>query len=256
VRIDEAVLFTVDWTPDDPPRGQGTTLTSGEPELFWEDPLVNVEWLCPHVDARSTFMVTGKEPGDTRMELTFDNSRRRVYVDITVLNEQVHGEDGGRGLRRERFSKEHDLARLRELADEHTGIGEGFTAERSVPGKEINYRRALLEFQLASDYANAARTLLSRQGTVPQEDQLKVQQCEEREGRARIEYEDFGRRQVALYRDSLGSTEWSVKVSALKRALRAISHECDPEFQRLRLLLEEVFKSPWEDEGAQKCDLR
>lgn len=257
VRLDEAVLFTVDWTPDDPPRGRGATLTSGEAELFWNDPLINVEWLCPHVDARSTFMVMGKDPGQTQMELVFDKSRRKVYVDIEVLGESVH--EGGRDARRARLAKEHpDLSVLHDLSEEHTAIAEGFKQERTVPGKEANYRRALVEFALATDYAMAARQLIvaSSGGVVPQEETIRITQCEERESQARTDYEDFARRQVALYRDALNSPEFGVKVTALKRALRAISHECDPDFQRLKLLLREWLKTPYESDGVEKCDLR
>ena len=108
----------------------------------------------------------------------------------------------------------------------------------------------------ATDMAMAVRDVLAHQGPVPPEDSQKVSQCEEREAQARRDWEDFVVRQVALYRDSLGKTDWSEKVAALRRALRSISHECDPDFVRLKMILEEVFKTPWEVTGPHKCELR
>ena len=257
VRLDESVVFTVDWTPDDPPSGRGTvfsTYSTGETQTIHTDPFVNVDWVVPHVEAKSYFMVTAKEAGDTRMELVFEKSRRRLQIDIQVQNDTIH--EGGRQRRREALMKEYgDPERLRALCEDHLASGEKFTNERAVPGKETYYRLGLVEFMKATDCAVAARTLLARMGPVPAEDTQRVQLCDERESRAKREYEEYFNRQIALYRDSL-SLDWTGKTRALRQALRSINHECDPEYQRLRLLMEEAWKGKVEPDGTEKCELR
>lgn len=257
VRLDESVMFTVDWTPDDPPAGRGTefsTYSTGETQTIYSDPFVNVDWVVPHVDAKSYFMVTGKDAGDTRMELRFEGSRRVLLIDIQVQNDSIH--ENGRQRRREALLKEHqDPEQLRILCEQHTASGEKFTNERAVPGKETYYRLGLVEFQKATDAAVACRTLLAKVGTVPADDTQRVQQCDERESRAKKEYEEYYLRQMALYRDSL-SLDWTAKTRALRQALRAINHECDPDYQRLKLLMEEAWKGKVDADGTEKCELR
>lgn len=256
LRLDEAITFVIPWTPDDPPSNRGSTLLSAEPEPFFSDSVVTVEWLCPHVDARSTFLVTAKDAGSTRMELEFQKSRRKLYVDIVVEGESLH--EKGRQVRRDRLMKEHpDVSSLQDLALHHTKIGDGFKAERSVPGKEENYRRALIEYALAKDCVEAARLLLTKQGQVTGPELTRmIGECDEREKTARADYDEFVTRQIALYRLSLNQNDFLARSSALKRALLAISHECDPNYVRLATLQREWLKSPVDGTTLAKCDLR
>lgn len=244
----EATQIAVDWSRDDSPDGASMTLISGERELFWADPHLEVEWLCPHVQGKSTLLLTGRSPGETRFELVFPRSHRRLILDVDVREGQSHLE--ARARRREVIARQADPARLIALARQHARHAEALAAgpDESAPG------RALLACALATDHARAACDLHAREGAVPAAATLLLQRCEEREARARDDHEALAGRLIAHYRDTATLGDRQARVAALQRALRGISHECDPEYMRLRAILQDVWETR-DPTTTARCDL-
>ena len=105
----------------------------------------------------------------------------------------------------------------------------------------------LPEFQAATDAALALQAVLSARGVVPPKDQQLVISCEEREKQAEREHEEFVARELALYRASVQRDGERAQVLQLRRVLRAINHDCDLEFLRLKLILEECFEALFQE---------
>lgn len=255
VTVGGAVKFEEPFAQIDRPAGPTTSFLDGDPDRTYihKDPVCEIEWLVPHVRTKATFLIRGKEKGDTEFVLEFPESRRRKRFRVSVEGDDPH--ETARDTRRLAL-KPQSPTQLRRKADDHLASGETFEKEREVALKEGNYRLALREYSHAVDAAIVLRELLSKQGTVPPADGERVRRCEEAEARARREWEEFCGRELANYRGLLKNTTATKadKVQQLRRVLRAIAHECDPTFMRLRLILEECWQNPFDGDGSERCD--
>jgi hypothetical protein len=245
VAVDEVIRFNYEWAMDDPPEGRrGTSMDGREYNWLPDNDYAYVEWAVPHVPSRSVFLIRGKAEGPTRFWLQFPNSRQNIAFDVQVSGESPHE------VFRETRVQELRTKQARELRREiesRLASGERHTEERNVEGKEGYYRLAVTEFQAATDAALALQAVLSARGVVPPKDQQLVISCEEREKQAEREHEEFVARELALYRASVQHDGTSDQVRQLQRVLRAVNHDCDLEFKRLKLILEECFERSFQE---------
>lgn len=248
----QALRFDEPFASIDRPQGPTTTRLDGEAQVVLSNNICDVEWVTPHVRTRGTFLVRAKELGETELTLTFPSTNRKKIFRIVV-----DGDDPAEAAREARRAalRKKSLAELRQLADDHLASGAAYEREREVVHKECNFRLALRQYIFAVDAANVLRATLAKQGVVPPVDQKRVMACEEAEGRARADYEEFVTRELASYRANLqrGSDKADL-VAQLKRVLRAICNDGDARFQRLRLLLEESYNVRYDSDGSELDD--
>jgi pSer/pThr/pTyr-binding forkhead associated (FHA) protein len=250
----QTLRFEEPWSQIDPPDGRQATRRDGEPYIFFQDGVVEVEWAVPHTKTKCVFLIRGLEQGSTMFQLTFSTESRRVKR----FNVVVDGDDPHEVARERRRAElaQKSPRELQQLAKSHLDIGETLYKEREVMGKEGNLRQAWLELRQASDAAVTLHRLLTTQGTVPADLMELIDACDDAEERAATEYEEFVNREFARYRGALTRSAQLECVEQLRRTLRAINHDCDPRFQRLRLILEESFQVPWAGDGTEICGER
>jgi hypothetical protein len=235
----------------DPPDGRVATQLDGSQNVYFRDQTVEVEWAVPHVKTKCIFLIHGLDKGDSEFALRFQGSRQIKKFHVIVEGDNPHdvARDRRRADMRTKAPRE-----LRQLAESHLAIGEQLAKERDF--REVNYRQSLLEYARANDAALTLRGLLSKEGTVPQDVADLALRADQAETKARGDYEAFVNREVARYRASLGKDSKFECVEQLRRTLRAIDHECDPRFQRLKLILEESFGVAWNGDGTEACQER
>lgn len=250
VALDQVVRFEEPWSQVDPPWGRTATRRDGEPYVYHRDNVVEVEWAVPHIKTKCIFLVRGVAPGDTTFEVQFPESRRIKRFQVIVDGDNPH--DVARERRRAELRKKSPH-QLRQAAEAHLASGETYTKERDVTAREGYYRLAITELAKAADAAVILRDLLATGGTVPGDVTELVRKAEEAEAKARTDYEDFVNRELARYRAALQREARLESIEQLQRCLRAINHDCDPRFQRLRLILEESWGVPWAGDGSEVC---
>lgn len=250
VALDQVVRFEEPWSQVDPPWGRKATRRDGEPYIYYKDNVVEVEWAVPHIKTKCVFLVRGLENGETTFEVQFPESRR--VKRFTVICEGDNPHDVARERRRAELRK-LPAPRLRELAEQALASGETYTKERDVTAREGYYRLAASELARAADAAVILRDVLATGGIVPPDVAELVRKAEDAEVKARNDYEDFVNREIARYRAALQREARLESIEQLQRCLRAINHDCDPRFQRLRLILEESWGVPWAGDGTEVC---
>lgn len=253
VALDQTVRFEEPWSQVDPPAGRAPTRRDGEPYVYGRNSVVEVEWAVPHIKTKCIFLIRGIEQGDTTFEVTFPESRRVKRFQVIVEGDNPH--DVARERRRAELRK-RSPHQLRQAAEAHYASGETYTKERDITAREGNYRQAVVELAKAVDAAVILRDLLAQGGTVPSDVSELVRKAEEAESKARTDYEDFVNRELARYRAALQREARLESIEQLQRCLRAINHDCDPRFQRLRLILEESWGVPWAGDGTESCGER
>ncbi len=250
VALDEVVRFEEPWSQVDPPWGRTATRRDGEPYVYHRDNVVEVEWAVPHIKTKCVFLVRGIAQGETTFEVQFPESRRIKTFTVIVEGDNPH--DAARERRRTELRKKSPH-QLRQAAESHLASGETYTKERDVTAREGYYRLAITELAKAADAAVILRDLLAQGGTVPGDVTELVRRAEEAETKARTDYEDFVNRELARYRAALQREARLEAIEQLQRCLRAINHDCDPRFKRLRLILEESWGVPWAGDGSEVC---
>lgn len=250
----QVLRFEEPWSMIDPPDGRRQTMRDGEPYVYHQDGVAEVEWAVPHTKTKCVFLIRGLEQGSSQFQLTFSTESRRVKR----FNIVVDGDDPHEVARERRRAElgQKSPRELQQLARSRLEIGETLYKEREVVGKEGNLRQALVELRQASDAAVTLHKLLSAQGTIPPDVMELVDRCDDAEDKAEAEYEEFVNREFARYRAALSRSAQMECIDQLRRTLRAINHDCDPRFQRLKLILEESFQVAWAGDGTEICGER
>ena len=251
VRLDETVQYEHLWSSQDPPRDRRATNLKGDPFLIAKDAIAQVEWAVPNINDKALFLITGLAEGDTSFELVFPESRRILEFPVQVEGDPPH--ESLREERRDRF-RSMPVRELRDLFEEYSRKVQSLVQDRDVPSKESNYWLAIQSAEIAADAAVVRRELISQQGTVPEDVVQDVRLSEEMESEMREDYEQFVQRKVALYRSSLASDPKEAQIDRLNSALRAIADECDEDYQRFFLILEEVLQGKFEGDRTYRSD--
>lgn len=254
VAIDQTVRIEEPWSQVDPPQGRQATRRDGEPYFHFRDRIADIEWAVPHVKTKCIFLVRGIEPGTMEFDLVFPESRRVKRFTVEVEGDNPH--DVARERRRAEMKGKLSAFQLRQKADGHMASGETYKKERDITAREGNYRLALIEFGRAVDAAVLLRDQLAQGGIVPGDVAELVRKAEDSEAQARNDYEEFVSRELAKYKVSLQKNSTFEVIEQLKRTLRAINHDCDPRFIRLRLILQDSFGGTWSGGGGEICTER
>ncbi|MCO5168584.1 MAG: FHA domain-containing protein [Planctomycetes bacterium] len=254
VAIDQTVRFEEPWSQVDPPQGRRTTPLDGEPYFFHRDRVADVEWAVPHVKTKCIFLIRGIEPGAMEFDLVFPESRRVKRFTVEVEGDNPH--DVARERRRAEMKGKVSAHQLRQKAEAHMASGETYVKERDITAREGNYRLAVIEFTRAVDSAVLLRDQLAQGGIVPGDVAELVRRAEDAEAKARNDYDEFVHRELAKYRATLQKNTTFERVEQLKRTLRAINHECDLRFIRLKLILQNSFNGTWTGGGGEVCTER
>lgn len=244
IAVGQAILFEEQWNTKDRPYSLAETRLNGAPKpqdfITTQPPgYAEVEWVVPHVDRRSLLLIRGQAKGETAFEIRFPRTARvKVW---TVLVEGIDPHFTARDARREALGKEKSPRELRRMVNDHRGTGTTLSQERDSPAKEGYYRLAVEHFRLATDAADALRSLEGQRGPNKALIDL-VRECEDNEAKAERDWEDFVQREESLYQGMVNRNEPRQDcVFQLKRVLRAIGHTCDLRYKRLRVLLREAW---------------
>lgn len=246
--VGEVKELTQFWSMTDEPLGRRNVDPGGGEYVFFEDPIAQVEWAVPHIEAKTIFLVRGLQPGKTQFALRYPKTAR-----IQVFTVEVAGTnpiDAWRDARRARLQElpERELDRLARSA---LSSGRTLEQEREVPGKETNYRQALLKFEEAKEAALTLKNKLAASGPVPAHVSKLVLDCETAAADADRAHEDFVRREFATYQTRWSQLPRDERIRQLKRVLRAINDDSELLFKRLKLLLVEGYRVPWDSDRSE-----
>ena len=246
--IGGSTLIEVTWQAADRPNKPSNIdweNVSGEPEderLLLFDGVAKVEWVLPRLE-RSLFLIQGVGEGTTSFKIFYPTSNRLVTYNIEVTGEDPHAQ--ARDARQADFRNNkspRELA-LKMKASFHSG--EVFNKGRTLPQKEVYYRKAYLAFGEALDAAEALAAAEGRRGGRTQATNDWVAKCKTAEVRAQEEWEERLTRELARYRNLVadGSSASSDRREQLRSVLRLIGHTCDVRFRRLETFLREAYGS-------------
>jgi pSer/pThr/pTyr-binding forkhead associated (FHA) protein len=246
VAVGQTLRFEEPWASADPPQGAGFTPPNGSANVIHKDAVAQVEWAVPHLRGRAIWLVTGLETGTTELALRYPRSRRIKMFEVVVDGDDPH--ELGRDKRRSEL-KEKPQRTLLTTMKRAMDSGDTFRSRRDAEGKESYYRQAMLEYGKASDAAQALR----KKGYALPENELR--RVEDAEQKAREEYEAFGEREFATFRDLVARGDSPAnRIEQLKRVLRGISHVCEPRYMRLSLILRESYNGRLQTTGAEQCE--
>ena len=246
--IGGSTLIEVTWQAADRPVKPGNIdweNVSGEPDderLLVFDGVAKVEWVLPRLE-RSLFLIKGVGEGTTSFKIFYPVSNRQVTYNIEVTGEDPHLR--ARDARQADFRNNKSPRELALKMKASFHAGEVFTKGRTLPQKEVYYRKAYLAFGEALDAAEALAAAEGRRGGRTQATNDWVAKCKASEVRAQEEWEERLTRELARYRNLVadGSSATSDRREQLRSVLRLIGHTCDVRFRRLETFLREAYGS-------------
>jgi pSer/pThr/pTyr-binding forkhead associated (FHA) protein len=237
VAPEETKLVEEGWAAEDPPTKRRSSSLTGQPYVFHDDDVARAEWVLPHLERTTLFLVTGKRSGETSFDLELE-SGNRVRLKITVRGSSQHAQ--WQAARRKRLEA-LDPSSLKQEAVRHLESGRTLKKERDTPGKEHHYRRALREFELAHEAFSVLSDVIYKIGQIDPDFEKLRGQAEVELKAAREEHERAVQVKRNAYEGHVKRGQKNDAVLELALLLRVMGDPCDVEYQRFAIFYERYF---------------